>query len=87
VDGVSIPEWVACPDRAGGIAFGLLLPVYPKLVARLAEQGVELSWLGHLGVFAFLLLIAFVAVVLVGVCFCAVGWVIERFSRRPDDSA
>lgn len=79
-------EWLA-PLALLAIAVGLMLPVYPKTVARLAEQGVELSWLGHLGLLALMLLIALAPVVLVGPLFCAVGWVIERFRRRDSNSA
>jgi hypothetical protein len=71
----------------GAFAAGLVQPAYPKVVAKLGARGVELSWLGHLGVFALLVLLGLAGWGLLGVVPGAVAWVFGRATRRPDDPA
>lgn len=55
----------------GAIWVGLTLPAYLKLSAKLTEQGHELAWYQHIGLFAFAAVIP--AIVLVGLCLVLVG--------------
>ncbi len=63
------------------IAVGLATPPYSKVVAKLAASGVELTWLGHIGVFTLVMAAGLAALALVWALFLAVGWVIERARR------
>ncbi len=69
------------------IAVELVLPAYPKVVAKLAARGIELSWFGHIELFALVILVGLLPLALVGVVLGVVGWLIDRASRRPDNRA
>ena len=64
------------------IAVGVATPPYSKVVAKLAASGVELTWLGHIGVFTLVIAAGLAALALVWALFRAVGWVMERARRR-----
>ena len=65
------------------IVVGLTLPAYSKGVAafRMARSA-EPSWLGHVGIFATMLVLVLAALALVPATLVAAGWVIERVGRR-----
>ncbi len=66
---------------AVAIAVGVATPPYSKVVAKLAASGVELTWLGHIGVFTLVIAAGLAALAMVWALFLAVGWVIERARR------
>ena len=66
------------------MAVAFVLPAYLKVVAKLADHGVALTWLGHIGVVAAVLLVGLVALAVVGGLLGVVTWLIERVSRRRD---
>lgn len=63
------------------IAVGVATPLYSKVVSKLAASGVELTWLGHIGVFTLVIAAGLAALALVWALFRAVGWVIDRACR------
>lgn len=74
----------------GAIWVGLTLPVYLRLSAKLTEQGFELAWYQHVGLFAFAAVIPAVSLValclvLAGVCWTVVG--ARRLARRLRSSS
>ncbi len=60
------------------IVLGLALPAYTRVVRTASAGGAELSWLGHLGVFALTLVAAVAALALL----LAAPWVAERIGQR-----
>ena len=77
-DGPVLPKHgQAHPHRGGSVA----TPPSSKVVAKLAASGVELTWLGHIGVFTLVIAAGLAALALVWALFRAVGWVMERARR------
>lgn len=81
----------SCLLALAAIAIGLVLPAYSKVVAKVAERGVELSWLGHVGVFGLLAVVALVIfTVFLGMAIALLGllsWASDRVTRRSDKNA
>jgi hypothetical protein len=64
------------------LALAMTVPVYPKVLDRIAEHGTELSRLGHVGVLRYTLL-ASVLFLAVGISFlCVVSWLLGQFFKR-----
>lgn len=74
-------EWIGII----AIAIGLALGAHPKVVASLAKQEVELSWLGHIGLFAFLVSIVLGAFALVVIVWTGFSWLTKQITRTPRD--
>ena len=66
------------------VVAGTGLVAYLRVVAKLSAQGIELSWLEQIGVFALGLLFGVIGLGLLGAVVGVATWVFYRTGRRPN---
>jgi hypothetical protein len=66
------------------VVAGTGLVAYLKVVTKLSAQGIELSWLDQIGVFALGLLFGVIGIGLLGAVLGVATWIFNRIGRWPN---